>query len=80
MGSRPAPASWLLPSVDMSQISACESSPAVQMCALLCGAQDRELTGAWCLCSSAMGRVGYLMGGEGNKNPGLEQEQSIMVF
>ena len=37
-----------------------ESSPAVQMCALLCGAQDSALTGAWCRCSSAIGSVGYL--------------------
>lgn len=32
----------------------------MQMCALLCGAQDSALTGAWCRCSSAIGSVGYL--------------------
>ena len=38
----------------------CESSPAVQMWALLWGAQASALTQAWWRVSSAMGSVGYL--------------------
>lgn len=43
-------------------MSACASSPALQMWQLLCGAHATAFTGAPCRCSSATGSVGYLSG------------------
>ena len=43
-------------------MSACASSPAVQMWQEECGAQASVFTGAVCRCSSATGSVGNLHG------------------
>lgn len=51
-----------------SQISACESSPAVQICTEECGAHAKAFTGDVCPDNSATGTEGTLKNMSNNAN------------